>query len=180
MFDFFHFASFLKKCVITKKAHKKTTVMPGKSPTDSSPFSLFIFTILTHHVPVQSRRQASYCTDTNRLFPLYSRDTGNRRPDLCMSPDSALITFSYLPKGYDLLRLICRVLSGFGEISRILRAGYLLILKNAPSLQWRDRAGFSPASILAIGSFAACGGSGSPKEHKLFMYFSYRQYSIDA
>ena len=128
--------------------------MPGKSPADSSPFSLFIFTIFTHHVPVQSKRQASYCTDTNRLFPLYSHDTGNRRPDLCMSPDSALITFSYLPKGYDLLRLICRVLSGFGEISRILRAGYLLILKNAPSLQWRDRAGFSPASILAFVKFA--------------------------
>ena len=123
--------------------------MPGKSPADSSPFSLFIFTIFSHHALVQSKRQASYCTDTNMLFPLYSHDTGNRRPDLCMSPDSALITFSYLPKDYDLLRLICRVLSGFGEISRILRAGYLLILKNAPSLQWRDRAGFAPASILA-------------------------------
>ena len=104
---------FLKKCVITKKAHKKTTVMPGKSPADSSPFSLFIFTIFTHQVAMQSKRQASYCTDTNRLFPLYSHDTGNRRPDLCMSPDSALSTFSCLPKGYDLLRLVCRVLSGF-------------------------------------------------------------------
>ena len=36
---------------------------------------------------------------------------------LCMSPDSALSTFSYLPKGYDLLRLICRVLSGFMKMS---------------------------------------------------------------
>ena len=36
---------------------------------------------------------------------------------LCMSPDSALITFSYLPKGYDLLRLVCRVLSGFMKMS---------------------------------------------------------------
>ena len=44
---------------------------------------------------------------------------------------------------------------------------YSGILDIAPSLQWRDRAGFSPASILA--SILRC--SGQIKEHKTFIHF---------
>ena len=49
--------------------------------------------------------------------------------------------------------------------------GIPLLLENAPSLQWRDRAGFSPASILALGSFATYRGCGLPEDHKRLMYF---------
>ena len=48
------------------------------------------------------------------------------------------------------------------------------IMDSAPSLQWRDRAGFSPASILA--SLLRC--SGQTEEHKTFIQLSELFYHV--
>ena len=46
------------------------------------------------------------------------------------------------------------------------------ITDKAPSIQWRDRAGLSPASILTPDSSVAYRGGGLPKEHKrLYVLF---------
>ena len=70
---------------------------------------------------------------------------------LCMSPDLAFITFSCLPKGH--IRLVCRALSGFGEISRILRAGYSLILKKRSFLTVAGPRRILTCFHLSLGQF---------------------------
>ena len=76
---------------------------------------------------------------------------GKIMPALCMSPDSDICAPSRLPKLFQ---------------------SPVTYLGGAPSLQWRNRAGLSPASILAFDSPAPCSGSGFPKEHIPF-HFSF-------